>query len=233
MNHILLSELEAGGFPENGRVTHVDVDVESFIPPKGLKAIGFLFKGEKGDLNELLLDVLIAYTIASLDVTLEVPADIEDIDLAYLLSVANNVGFNVSFLPPQAAGDDAFAAYVDRVVECAKCYLSQPNMPRYIYPVSNFMEYLFIEAWTGAGKVTPTDEYVVQNFLGALPQEQEDTLKAAMREVIYRHYGGELGFLIFAKGTLKSIAKETVNIAHDLVMQRSAGAPQDPPQPGA
>ncbi|WP_018079367.1 hypothetical protein [Thiobacillus denitrificans] len=213
---MLLSEIIDNPSAGDGFFREVVADVESFVPPEGLKSIGFLYRGGNGDLGELLLDVMIAYAIAGVEVVLEVPAEETSVDIPYLISVATNVGFTLSLLPPVDDSEEAFQAYLVSVETCTDAYISQPNVSRYVYPVSNYLEYLFIEAWTGNAQVKPNDEYVAKAFLNQLPKEREDRLKAAMRERIYRYYGGEVGFKTFSKGMLSSISREVVNIAHDL-----------------
>lgn len=227
---LLLSTVIDNPTQGEGFFREVSVDVESFVPPEGLKSIGFLYQGSGGDLGELILDVMIAYAIAGVEVVLEVPADEPSVDIPYLISVATNVGFTLSLLPPIDESEETFQNYMERVVACTDSYISQPNVSRYVYPVSNFLEYLFIESWTDSAQVKPNDEYVAQAFLSRLPKDREDRLKAAMRERIFHYYGGELGFKTFSKGMLKSISKEVVNIATELGAQQYPSS-QEPASP--
>lgn len=213
---INLSEVIENPAASDGFFREVIVDVESFVPPDALKSIGFLYQGHGGDLGELLLDVMIAYAISGIEVVLEVPAEEPSVDIPYLISVATNVGFTLSLLPPVSDNEDDFRAYVSRVEACTDAYLSQPNVSRYVYPVSNYLEYLFIESWAPGTQVKPDDEYMAKAFLNRLPKEREDRLKQVMRDRIYYYYGGEIGFRAFSKGMLNSISREAIGIAKDL-----------------
>ena len=74
----------------------VEVDVESFTPPAGLEEISLIYKADAGDIDETLMDVIISYGLAGVEVILEIPAEQSDIDAKYLVSVAANAGFSLS-----------------------------------------------------------------------------------------------------------------------------------------
>ena len=116
---MLLSELVDKDEAPAVAVYGVEVDVESFTPPAKLEEISLIYKADGSDIDEALMDVIISYGLAGIEVILEIPAEQGDIDAKYLVSVAANAGFSLSLLPPKEPSEEADKAYFSRLREFA------------------------------------------------------------------------------------------------------------------
>lgn len=222
-----LSDLVAVDATEAPVAYGVEVDVESFSPPPGLKAVSLIYKADGADIDEALMDVIISYGLAGVDVTLEVPAEQSEIDAKYLVSVAANAGFSLSLLPPAARSEQADQAYFDRLRDFTAVYLTQANFGRFIAPVTNFIEYLFIEMLRQDTREFQTsDAYIQERFMPLVDQPFIDAFKARLREDIYGFFDGQEGFERFARRMLNQIHHFTAECAKDLVAQRQSSSAQ-------
>ncbi len=228
-----LSEiLELSDEQRGAEYYRVAVDGESFTPPVGLKEIGFLLKLEDDDIDEELIDVVISYGLAGVSVILEVPHDVGPVDAKYLMSVSANAGFSISLLPPSGDADtaEARAEYQARLVEFVEAYLNHRNFAHFVYPVTSYLEYLFIERMRPGVAFEPTDPYILATFHEPVPVEFADQFKAAMREKIHAHFGGEAGFAAFAKAMIYRIYKQTEENARQLTGGPDGSGPDGGPQ---
>ena len=207
----------------------VEVDVDSFSPPADLKHISLIFKGEDGEIDETLMDVIISYGLAGVEVVLEIPAEQSDIDPKYMVSVAANAGFSLSLLPPVERSDEADQAYFERLKAFAEVYFGQSNFGQFLAPVTNFIEYLFVETLLGDDhEFEVSDPYILQRLSALSDADFTIAFKDRLRADIYAIFGGEAEFKAFARRMTAQIHEFTKTCAKDLVDQYSGnGGPAD------
>lgn len=211
----------------------VEADVESFTPPEGVAEIGFLYKSDDGrDVDETLLDVIISYGLSNVPVLLEVPAESKVSDPSYLMSIASNVGFSVSLLPPENKDDEsAQDDYIQRVSEFTLAYLGQKNFSKSVYPISSYMEYMFLETLTDVSGFKASNEYMINSFVSKTTEEFSDEFKAVIRKHIHAHFGGVDGFRSFAKAVYWRIYKMTEENCKDTLQKLQAVQQPNPDMP--
>ncbi|MEM6902853.1 MAG: hypothetical protein AAF556_06420 [Pseudomonadota bacterium] len=198
----------------------VEVDVDSFSPPADLKHISLLFKGEGGDIDETLMDVIISYGLAGVEVVLEIPAEQADIDAKYMVSVAANAGFSLSLLPPAERSDEADLAYFERLKVFAEVYFTQTNFGQFLAPVTNFIEYLFVETLLGDDhEFEVSDPYILQRLSALSDTDFTIAFKDRLRADIYGIFDGEDKFKSFARRMTAQIHEFSRVCAKDIVDQ--------------
>ena len=200
----------------------VEVDTDSFTPPPGLKEISLIYKADGNDIDESLMDIIISYGIAGVEVILEIPAETPDIDAKYIVSVAANAGFSLSLLPPVDNSQTANEAYFERLREFAEVYVAQNNFGKFIAPVTNYLEYLFVELLRGAdAPFNVTDPYI-NNRLAKLSDEEFVTaFKDSLRKDFYTIFGGQAEFEAFAKSMMVQLHSLTEECVADVVGQQA------------
>ena len=214
---IKLSELIASDSVLDN-VYGVDVDEESFSPPEGLKEVGFTYKvDEAGDIDEILLDVIISYGLSDVKVVLEIPFDTDVKDIPYLMSVASNAGFSLSILPPCEITDETKISYINRLSDFTDAFLNQKNFTKFVYPVSSYLEYMYIETFTDVSDFKPTDDYILNRYVENTTEEFSDAFKAVIREKIFTHFGGEEEFRNFTKAVFSKIYEQTERNCVDIL----------------
>ena len=201
----------------------VEVDVESFTPPQGLKEIGLRYKAEGGDIDVTRVDVVISYTVSGVGVILEIPAEAEGVDAKYTMSLAANMGISLALLPPASDDPALAAAYVERVGSFAAAFLGHANFSGEVLPVTSYLEYMFVERLKDASSFAATDPYIVENFVEATSAELVDRMKAAIRDRVHAHFGGEEGFANFSTVLFAKIRDRVEGCCRDMVAQ----APQE------
>jgi hypothetical protein len=105
-------------------------DIPDFSVPKGILSASFVARGRDGALDEDVLDVVIAYKTAGVDVALELGPDL-DVPVQRVMAVATPLGVGLVLLP----GDD-MEAYLARVRDYAGALVRNPGFSRHIHPVS-------------------------------------------------------------------------------------------------
>ena len=203
-------------------------DTEYATPPSNLEEIGFVFKvDEDGMMDEALMDIVISYRLTNLPVLMEVPSQLiteGKVEVKYLLQLANNVDFSIALLPPghKLVGDLVTVPQYKKIVtDLLEEMLNKPNFDKFVYPISNFFEYLMLEQILGKGKLTnfrPENEYVQENFANIMSKEDSDEFKGAIRERLYDFYGGEAEFDLVAKTMLEGVYEKTKDIYKDIVI---------------
>lgn len=222
VNSVKLSKLldNPARYGNPSQVFGVDVDTESFTPPEFLKEIGVMYKtDEDGDLDEDVLDLIISYTLANVRVMLEIPAETDVLDASYLMSVAVNAGFNISLLPPVNPTEELNSNYIERLKVFTKVYLSQRNFAGEIYPITSYLQYMFMETFSDVSNFKPSDEYMIQKYVNTTTEEYSDSFKAEIRALIFDHFGGEKEFRNFAKAIYHRIYLQSENNCKDVVEQ--------------
>lgn len=204
----------------------IEVDEESFSPPPGLKQIGLEYKGEKGEIDETLMDVIISYALSGVEIILEIPDWAEDVDARYMMSVAANAGFSISLLPPEEDTPEAREKYNDRLLAFTDAYFSQVNFGRFVMPITSFLEYMFIETVKPVDGFKPQDPYIRQRFVDHTTEDFSDSFKAVLRQRFYDLHGGEEGFRSFAKAMMYKIYKQAQGNVADIISQHSDAAPE-------
>lgn len=200
----------------------VEVDVESFTPPAGLEEISLIYKADAGDIDETLMDVIISYGLAGVEVILEIPAEQSDIDAKYLVSVAANAGFSLSLLPPQEHSEQADTAYFDRLRDFAAVYLTQGNFGKFIAPVTNYLEYLFVELLRGQEtEFQVNDPYIKDRLMLLSDQAFVDAFKDRLRQDFYTLFGSQAEFEKFARRMMTQIHDFTGECIKELVEQQA------------
>jgi hypothetical protein len=195
-----ISELVASGSPAPAQYGIV-VDVDDVTAPEGLREAGLLARLEGGELADDVLDIAISWTLAGIDVTVEVPATEDCGEPKRLLSTVAAVGVHLSLLPPEDQSDEAFEAYTARVEGFTAAYARQANMGKFLAPVTSYLGYMFTEVLNpeAAANFQPTDDYVIESFHSKVPTERADALKARIRAAFHEAYGGEEGFATMAR----------------------------------
>lgn len=202
-----LSDFNKSDFSETEIAWGIEVDCDMIDAPVGLKVAGLLWKGEgPTDLDESLIDTIIAFNLSGVEVILEVrPGDI--IDHKHLLTVAGNAGFSVAAIPPENEADlDAWCA---QCAGFAEALLTVPNFSRSLIPVTGYLTYLTLETFAGADRAVPTDPYVSQRFMTAAPIAWSDRAKAEMRQRMCAVLGGEEKLQNYLGAILRSLYEET------------------------
>jgi len=195
----------------------VEVDEESFTPPTPIKRIAFMLETDEGEIDDTLMDVIISYALPGIDITLEIPAEAEAIDPHYYMSVAANAGFSLSLLPPMADSETPREQWIERLKAFTDAYFAQGNFGRFVYPVTSFLEYLFVERLSGAQTFEARDPYVRARFVEALDEADADAFKSALRAHIHEIFEGQEGFANFADGLVHKIYLRAEENARDLV----------------
>lgn len=188
--------------------------VEFSSPPPSLKEIGFLLKiDEDGMMNEVLMDIVIGYRLSNVDILIEVPSELiisGVLDVKYLFNLAQNVDFAISLLPPKDS-NEGYSSVISKVVDEL---LVRPNFDKFIYPVSNFLEYLMLEQVLGSEALAdfrPEQKYIIENYSSNMSKEDSDSFKSLIREKLYDFYGSKEDFDLVAKTMLEAVLAKSEN----------------------
>ena len=214
--------LENPQLVENGEISNVLVDVESFTPPEGLKFIGLSYIDKGGDIDEILMDVIISYGLSGVEVVLEIPPQTAGIDARYMMSVAANAGFSVALLPPPAGSDAALkAVFEEKLDHFAEAYFQQANFAKAVVPVGNFLEYLFVELMKPGAPFVPRDPYILEQYVNVMDSSYVDEMKAFLRQKFYDITGGKEEFEQFSWGLIRGIHAMAEENCQDLLQNQT------------
>lgn len=224
--------------PENinkERHFHVHVnegsfDVQYASPPEDLQEISFIIKlsEEDGTLDDQLLDILVSYRLAKVGVTIEVPLELlvkEKVTVTYLLNLTHNLDVALSFLPnghelcEKDLTIDDYKKVLGNVIEALT---KKPNFSKFVYPVSNYFQYLMMEIILGQEKLKnfkPEDPYVLDNFYNVLSLEDSDNFKNYIRGELYNFYGGEAEFKMVAGTMIKTLYDKNKETYKEFVLK--------------
>lgn len=200
---------------------------EYSTPPSSLEEIGFVFKvDEDGMMDEALMDLVISYRLTNLPVLIEIPAQLivgGKVEVKYLIQLANNVDFSIALLPPGHAlvgADVSVEQYKEVIMKMLEEMLNKPNFDKFVYPISNFFEYLMLEQILGKGNLTnfrPENEYIKDNFANIMTHEDSDEFKSSIRNRLYEFYGSEKEFELVAQTLLDGVYQKSQEIFKDIV----------------
>ncbi len=211
---------EIGPVSEKAILTGIEVDEESFSPPQGVETIGLLWQGSEEDLvSELLIDTIISYNLAGVEVVLEIPHDAK-VRHEDILKLAGNAGFSVAAIPPPA--EDGLQAWYEQCQEFAKALLHVPNFSGHLMPATGYISYLIAEKFAGKTALTPSDPYTRERFFDAIPEEWSDASKDAMREAFRDILGGEEGLTQYLAAILTAMRNETARYLDEKLSSQQA-----------
>lgn len=206
----------------------VEVDTDDVTPPANIREIGLVAATEDGELTNEVLDATISYILAGIDVVVEIPAEVVISDARHLMATAASMNASLSFLPPVTLTDETFEAYCVRLEAATDAYLRQLTMTKYVMPITNYLQYMYVEALDAnyAKGFVPEDGYVISRFHESMTLEQSDALKARVRSIVTNHFGGEGEFKNFTLGLMGSIVA-TVEVSLAEVAERNNKAKAD------
>jgi len=211
----------------------IKLDEESFsdeylTPPPNLKEIGFIFKiDDQGEMDERLMDIIINCRLTNVPTLLEVPTQMlvdKIVATKYLIQLSKNMEFSFALLPPghELVGDSInIEQYKTIIMEVLENMLAKPDFDKFVYPISNFLEYLMLEQILGKQKLEnfrPENEYVEDNFSNLMTKEHSDEFKLLIRNRLYDFYGGEKEFNLVAQTILDGVYDKTKDIYKDIVV---------------
>lgn len=193
----------------------VDVDnADDLTPPDWLKEVGIVLKiDDQGEIDENVLDVAISYRLSKVKVLIEIPFREESLDEDYLLaSIATNMQVALSFLPPEDGSEESFQIYLEQIRRVCRAFFKRQNLDQMVMPVTNYLQYLFINLLRPNYDFKVKDPYVIAMYADILGEERTDILKEVIREEVYDVYGGKEGFEEVAAGLMLGIFDETEKI---------------------
>lgn len=200
---------------------------EYSTPPLNLKEIGFILTlNEEGLVDEPLLDAIINCGMHNLPTLVEVPSQLivqGKVEAKYIIQISKNLGFFLAFLPPgheEVGNSITVDEYKDVVMKVMEEMLTKPNFENFVYPISNYFEYLMLEQILGKEKLVnfrPESEYIKDNFSNLMTHEDSDNFKLAIRNRLYDFYGGEDEFNLVAQTMLDSVYEKSKEIFTDIV----------------
>lgn len=205
----------------------VEVDADDVTPPRNVREIGLIAKTEDGELTNEVLDVTISYILAGIDVLVEFPAEVDIGDARHLMATAASVNASLSFLPPKELTEESFEAYCQRLEAITSAYLRQLTMTKFVMPITNYLQYCYIEVLDPDASKTfvPEDGYVLSRFHESMTVEQSDLLKERIRKVIVDHFGGEYEFRTFALGLMGAVSGAVESSLAEVVEERRRQTP--------
>lgn len=106
-----------------------------------------------------------------------------NVDPMRIVQISSSMGTDFSLLPEDSE------EYVQRVKDMTKAALSIPNRTNQIYPITPYLEYLALEALTGAEAATPNHHYVVKAFVETMDQELVEKVKSGIKDAVEEHFG--------------------------------------------
>jgi hypothetical protein len=199
----------------------VEVD-EGFMDtdvPAGLSEIGIVARFlADGDMSEEVLDLVIAYGMATqkVSVLLEIPAEAHIADMRHTISTIEAIGAGGSFLPPEQLDDASFEAYCQRIEAATEVFCSNVNFSNVLLPISSYFQHMVVELINPAfaASFVPDDEYVVSKFHERVPVEKSDLLKARIRAVITNAFTDDDGVDRFREVMIGLCSKAVVQVDH-------------------
>ncbi len=99
--------------------------------------------------------------------------------------------------------------------------LNKPNFDKFVYPVSNFFEYLMLEQILGKEKLVgfrPENEYIQDNFSDVMTKEHSDEFKLLIRNRLYDFYGGEQEFNLVAQTILDGVYEKNKELYKEMIV---------------
>lgn len=211
---MLLQELFQNENLESAYLVEINDESSSIdfaSPPAGLKEIGFVMKIDNdGMMNESLMDIVISYRLSNVDIVIEVPSDMissGNLDVKYLFNLSQNVDFAISLLP-----SDDIKKYEDVIEKSLEELLARPNFDKFVYPISNFLEYLMLEQVLGTEALAdfrPEQRYLIENYSSVMTKEDSDRFKSVIRTSLYNYYGSKEDFELVAKTMLETVINKS------------------------
>lgn len=198
--------------------------IEYHTPPEHFETLGFILSlDDEGLISDNLLDIVINYKITNLPIMIEVPSQwlVENkLQAKYLISLANNVDFMISLLPPgHLLVGDAITQeqYVQLIDDFTIELLAKPNFDKLVCPISNFMEYLMVEKLLGYNNhavknFKPENKYIVENFASILSHDASNLFKDKIRNRLYNFYDGKENFEIIANAIFQGVQAKSAEI---------------------
>jgi hypothetical protein len=144
-------------------------------------------------------------------------------ELVSLLGLVANMSLNISFLPPKEVYDTlendnsvsdevkekiaqkSFSLYKEVLNEALLGFLEKENFENFVFPITNYIEYLYSQIIYKTEEFIVTDSYILNFFASYLSDTEINDLKDEIRENLYKYYGSKEEFENIAKILMNSI----------------------------
>ena len=165
--------------------------------PSTLKSVFIKAKMENGIFSSSFITNLSYWVIKSKPYNITTTVEFEDLNedqITQIILVCGNLQVSISLLPPSNPSKEDEKKYTQLVIAATRSVFKLKANAPYIYPITNYVEYLASNALTGAERSEPNDLYTLTNFKSAMDEEFVTDLKASLASVIYEINGGKETF---------------------------------------
>lgn len=177
-----LSEFAAS---ESDEAYGVVVDSPDFFPRQGIRRITFVARADQDGIDQDILDTIIAYKTAGIDVGLEVPFGLP-VDASSLLDVAMPLNIDLRLLPPDDASEQD--GYLASVSSYARGIPARPGYAKPVAPVSDGLMIMI------ARRLTGDDGPMEGSLIDGFPAQRSEDLLEAIRSGFVAALGGKEHF---------------------------------------
>lgn len=208
--------------PPSGFARDVEVDGAVFEPPPGLRAVALRCRTSgDGGLAPEVADVAIAFGLAGVAVWIDVPAELEALDLRRLFDEAVCLEVGLMLVPPRPGADAAVCArHLDRCAELASLYLSAPNCRKGASPVSDVLQDMMAQALNPGAAPLPL---YPEDLFGDVDPLHEAKIRRTVGRAIAAQFGGDEGFRQFAMAMAWKIRERAEAECRALEQMAAAG----------
>lgn len=199
--------LEQDDVPSHVYGVEVDTYVNNF--PANLKEVGVLLKKDDDDVDFAVLDIVISLNSKGKKVLCEQPFDVV-LNPASLVPTMHSLGADISILMPESLTKGNIEAYISRLEEYARFWMSDSAYSVNILPISGFYQYMINNVFGHQPKQITEDPYIQKSFVDGVSMKEMDYIKDRLKAVIFDIFGGEEEFSIHAHSIGASTIKSEV-----------------------
>jgi len=134
----------------------------------------------------------------------------------YITIISSNSNCNLSILPPENKTEENKELYGDILYSMTRAFIEKSDISKYFYPISNYLEYLYLSYSTNVKAASPNDYYTHEYFIKNSSDEFSDYFKSKIKNAMVDHFGSEKEFekfllinLIKVIDTIKEYSKNT------------------------
>jgi hypothetical protein len=216
--------------PEKRKEKYFGIELKEveIDPVEGVSTFGFIAKFTDDGLDDVIIDTIISYRLAGKEVFLEIPfADQKSDDAEYMMSLAENLSFSITLLPPESDEDADYATYQGVVWVYGQQYFFRKSFKGEVLPFSSYLQYMSMKVIADVSGFKPTDGYILDTFISKVDQVRVDALKADLRARTYELFEGEENFNTFVKALVGGVVNKIERLVQEVVEFQSGETDPD------
>jgi hypothetical protein len=187
---------------------------------------------EDGKIDDDVIDVAITLALSQKFIILEIPfaeqkrlagSIVNDLPFEkYLVVSCANMNSSLAILPPEDDSEENFKIYSEVLCDVTEYLFRQTNMNKYVFPINNYLEYLFLSYVIEIDIAEPNDYFTKSRYFDVLKTERSNAFKLDIKNRIISIFGSDNKFEEYVLKNIASVSQRMKSYCENTMLDKES-----------